>query len=57
MEWQNRGLNLWTIEAGTQVLTAGTATYTLPADTVDVIEHQIRTGTGTSQTDTNLNKS
>ena len=34
MEWQNRGLNLWTIEAGTQVLTAGTATYTLPADTV-----------------------
>ena len=56
MEWQNRGLNLWTIEAGTQVLTAGTATYTLPADTVDVIEHQIRTGTGTSQTDTNLTR-
>jgi len=56
MEWQNRGLNLWTIEAGTQSLTAGTATYTLPADTVDVIEHQIRTGTGTSQTDTNLTR-
>ena len=56
MEWQNRGLNLWTIEAGTQALTAGTATYTLPADTVDVIEHQIRTGTGTSQTDTNLTR-
>ena len=56
MEWQNRGLNLWTIEAGTQVLTADTATYTLPADTVDVIEHQIRTGTGTSQTDTNLTR-
>jgi len=56
MEWQNRGLNLWTIEAGTQILTAGTATYTLPADTVDVIEHQIRTGTGTSQTDTNLTR-
>ena len=56
MEWQNRGLNLWTIEAGTQVLTAGTATYTLPTDTVDVIEHQIRTGTGTSQTDTNLTR-
>jgi len=56
MEWQNRGLNLWTIAAGTQVLTSGTATYTLPADTVDLIEHQIRTGTGTSQTDTNLTR-
>tara|TARA_B100001063_G_C16743198_1_gene545968 strand:+ start:917 stop:1600 length:684 start_codon:yes stop_codon:yes gene_type:complete len=56
MEWQNRGLNLWTIEAGTQALTSGTATYTLPTDTVDLVEHQIRTGTGTSQTDTNLTR-
>ena len=56
MEWQNRGLNLWTIASGTQALTSGTATYTLPADTVDLIEHQIRTGTGTSQTDTNLTR-
>jgi hypothetical protein len=56
MEWQNRGLNLWTIESGTQALTSGTATYTMPADTVDLIEHQIRTGTGTSQVDTNLTR-
>jgi hypothetical protein len=56
MEWQNRGLNLWTIAAGTQVLTSGTATYTLPTDTVDLIEHQIRTGTGTNQVDTNLTR-
>jgi hypothetical protein len=56
MEWQNRGLNLWTIEAGTQALAAGSSTYTLPADTVDLIEHQIRTGTGTSQVDTNLTR-
>lgn len=56
MEWQNRGLNLWTISAGTQALTSGTATYTLPTDTVDLIEHQIRTGTGTSQVDTNLTR-
>lgn len=56
LEWQNRGLNLWTIEAGTQALTSGTATYTLPADTIDLIEHQIRTGTGTSQVDTNLER-
>ena len=40
LEWQNRGLNLWTIDAGTQALTAGTATYTMPTDTIDLIEHQ-----------------
>ncbi len=51
LEWQNRGLNLFTIEAGTLPLTAGTATYTLPSDTIDIIEHQLRTGSGTSQLD------
>jgi len=56
MEWQNRGLNLWTIEAGTQAITAGTSVYTLPADTVDLVEHQIRTGTGVNQVDTNLTR-
>jgi len=28
LEWQNRGLNLWTIEPGTISLSSGTATYT-----------------------------
>ena len=56
IEWQNRGLNLWTIENGTQSLSSGTATYTLPTDTIDLIEHQIRTGSGTSQVDTNLER-
>ena len=56
LEWQNRGLNLFTIEAGTLAVTSGTATYTLPADTIDIIEHQIRTGTGTSQVDTALER-
>ena len=56
MEWQNRGLNLWTIEAGTLSLISGTATYTLPTDTVDLVEHQIRTGTGVNQVDTNLTR-
>ncbi len=56
LEWQNRGLNLFTIEAGTLAVTAGTATYTLPADTIDIIEHQIRTGTGTNQIDTSLER-
>ena len=56
LEWQNRGLNLFTIEAGTLAVTAGTATYTLPTDTIDIIEHQIRTGTGTNQVDTALER-
>jgi hypothetical protein len=56
LEWANRGLNLFTIEAGTQVLTAGTATYTLPDNTIDLIEHQLRTGSGTAQIDTYLER-
>ncbi len=36
IEWQNRGINLWTIDEGTVSLTEGTATYNLPADTIDI---------------------
>lgn len=56
LEWANKGLNLFTIEAGTISLAAGTATYTLPGGTIDIIEHQLRTGTGTSQVDTALER-
>ena len=31
LEWQNRGINLFTIESGTLSLSAGTATYTMPS--------------------------
>ena len=54
LEWQNRGLNLWTIASGTETLSEGSQTYTLPTDTVDLLEHQLRTGTGSNQKDTNL---
>ena len=53
-DWANRGVNLWTIEQGQQVLSQGTATYTLPADTVDLIEHVIRTGAGNVSTQVDL---
>jgi len=56
LEWGNRGLNLWTIASGTQALTAGTATYTMPTDTVDLIEHSVRTGAGTNQQDTAIQR-
>lgn len=56
LEWANRGLNLFTIESGTQALTQNVGTYTMPAGTVDLIEHQLRTGSGTSQVDTALQR-
>lgn len=56
IEWQNRGINLWTIEEGQQVLTPGTSTYSIPADTVDLLEHVIRTGTGSNQQDLSISR-
>lgn len=53
-DWANRGINMWTFEQGTQVLTPGTSTYLLPADTVDLMEHVIRTGAGSSATQADL---
>jgi hypothetical protein len=53
-DWANRGINMWTFEQGTQVLTPGTATYNLPADTVDLLEHVIRTGAGSASTQADL---
>ena len=54
IEWQNRGLNLWTIDSGTQTLTAGTSQYTLPADTIDLLDHVIRTDAGNTTTQADL---
>lgn len=56
MEWANRGLNLWTIDQQTQVLTPGTATYTLPSDTIDMIEQIVRITSGGQSTDYNLER-
>jgi hypothetical protein len=53
-DWANRGINMWTIEQGSQTLTQGTATYTLPSDTVDLLEHVIRTGAGNASTQADL---
>lgn len=56
IEWANRGINLWTIEEGSIALTQGTITYPLPVDTIDLIEHVVRTQTGQGQTDININR-
>jgi len=52
--WANQGLNLWTIEQGSIPLVTGTSTYDLPVDTVDLIEHMIRTGNGNASTQIDL---
>jgi hypothetical protein len=53
-DWANRGINLWTVEQGSIPLVQGTATYNLPNDTVDLIEHVIRTGAGNVSTQVDL---
>ena len=50
-EWANRGINLWTLESAAINLVAGTATYNLPATTVDILDFVIRQGSGTGQID------
>ena len=55
-DWANRGLNRWTIEQSTLTLSASTAIYNLPTDTVDVLSAVIRTGTGTTQSDTQITR-
>ena len=54
IEWQNRGINMWTIEQGFITLTAGLATYALPTDTIDLLEHVIRTGANAASTQADL---
>ncbi len=54
LDWQNRGLNLWTIKNASQTLTAGTATYTLSSEIVDIIEALLRTNAGNQSSQTDL---
>tara|TARA_R100000234_G_scaffold115460_1_gene91486 strand:- start:3470 stop:4147 length:678 start_codon:yes stop_codon:yes gene_type:complete len=50
-DWANRGLNRWTIAQTTTSISSGTASYSLGADTIDILDVVIRTGTGTNQND------
>lgn len=54
IEFQNRGINMWTIDEGTINLIAGQAEYDLPADTIDLLEHVVRTGAGNAATQADL---
>jgi len=54
IEWANRGINLWTIEQGVIPLIQGVNTYDLPTDTIDLLEHQIRTNAGQQNNQTDI---
>ena len=56
IEWANRGINLWTIEQGEIAMVTGQSTYNLPADTIDLLDTVIRTGTGQNQIDINISR-
>ena len=57
IEWANRGINLWTVEQGEIPMVTGQAVYDLPVDTIDLLDHVIRTGnTGPNQIDINITR-
>ena len=56
IEWANRGINLWTIEQGSIPMVQGQIVYNLPVDTIDLLEHVVRTQTGEQQTDITINR-
>ena len=45
---------MWTIDSGTVNLVKGQTQYDLPADTIDLLEQQIRTGSGNAATQSDL---
>lgn len=54
IEWASAGLNLWTVDQQTLNLTAGTATYSLPTDTIDILDAVIRTNAGSAATQSDI---
>jgi len=57
-DWANRGVNMWTFEQNTITLVTGQPTYALPDDTVDLLEHVIRTSANvpTNQADLTITR-
>jgi hypothetical protein len=57
-DWANRGINMWTFEQNTITLVTGQPTYALPDDTVDLLDHVIRTNANvaTNQADLTITR-
>jgi len=47
--WSNKGVNLWTVDLQTVTLNAGQATYTVPQNTVVMLDAYITVDNGNSQ--------
>jgi len=56
IEWANRGINLWTIEQGQIPIVTGQLSYPIPTDTIDLLDHVIRNGSGQNQIDINISR-
>jgi hypothetical protein len=54
IEWSNRGINMWTIEQGSFTLVQGLNTYPIPTDTIDLMEHVIRTNANSTSNQSDL---
>ena len=57
-DWANRGVNMWTFEQNAITLVQGQPTYALPDDTVDLLDHVIRTNANvpTNQADLTITR-
>jgi hypothetical protein len=53
-DWANRGVNMWTFEQNTIILNPGQPTYALPDDTVDLLDHVIRTNANQNSSQSDL---
>jgi hypothetical protein len=53
-EFANRGINYWTVTQNTLTLVSGTANYTLPVGTIDILDAVVRDSS--SNTDQIINK-
>ena len=53
-EWSNRGIHLWKVTLNNQELTSGTATYTAPTNTSDVLEAYISSSSGTTSSTSDI---
>ena len=49
--WSNMGVNLWKVDTETITLIEGQSTYSVPADTVMILDMYARTPSGTTNTD------
>jgi len=54
LEWQNKGLNLWTVKEASLPLISGTSAYVLSGEKLDIVEGMLRTNAGDPAQQTDL---